>query len=295
MSSTQSYISVIVQKFAFAIRTSAGHTFLVSRTNGSSFQLSLSAVGLGCSLLGLLDPFALVVRCCSCLLQFLVSGFRLLLFCDGSRLDALLWFWHWNNLLQGVLRHILQLRTRGVTLFHALCARLLGEQQQLGHVKFQSFHIGLETLGTSVASAMVHCDANGLGKFPGDVCFFQLIQSETFAQSHLHVVALCWRVHQWTKQSSRWTRKDLGCLFFASVCSTLLAASLVQPGSHENPVVATGLATIDLSEVHIGNDIVASVPHGDLLFSKLNLPLCFEPSMKAAKTICLTNKLKQTS
>lgn len=31
MSSTQSYISMIVQKFAFAIRTSAGHTFLVSR------------------------------------------------------------------------------------------------------------------------------------------------------------------------------------------------------------------------------------------------------------------------
>ena len=151
-----------------------------------------------------------------------------------------------------------------------LCTRLLREQQQLGHVELQSLHIGLQALSTSVATTMVYGNANGLGKLPWNLGLLQLIQGETFAQSNLHVVALRWRMHQRTKQSSRRTWKDLGRLLLASVGATLLAAGLVQPGAHENPVLPTSLASVDLPEVHIGDDVVASVTHG-------NRPTDFSP------------------
>ena len=212
---------------------------------------------LGCSLLCFLHPLPLVVCGCSGLLELFVCRICLLLFCDGSRPDALLWLWHWNDLLESVLRNILQLWSRRITLSHTLCARLLWEQQQFGHVELQSLHVGLKTLSASVATTMVHGNANGLGKLPWNLGLLQLIQGETFAQSNLHVVALRWRMHQRTKQSSRRTWKDLGRLLLASVCAALLAACLVQPGAHEDPVLPTGLASVDLPEVHIWNDIVA--------------------------------------
>ena len=190
------------------------------------------------------------------LLQLFIDGFILLLRCDCPRLDTLLHLWHWNDVLQRVLGNVLQLRSRSVALPHTLCAGSLWEEHELGHVKLQPLDICLQALSASVSAAMVHCNPNGLCKFSRDLGFLQLVQSEALAQSKLHVVALGWRVHQRTQQPSGRAWEDLCCLFFPCVGSSLLSACLVQPGPHEHAVLAATLAAIDLSEVHIGNDVV---------------------------------------
>ena len=142
---------------------------------------------------------------------------------------------------------------------------------------------------------MVHSNADGLCKLSRNLGFFELIQSEALPQSKLHVVALCWGMHQRTQQSSSWPREDLCCLILASSCSALLAACLVQPGSHEHSVLATALAAIDLSEVHIGDDVVAwpelrqNVPKSFRLqtstnmdFSRFKHDRAFQPSQVLA-------------
>mmetsp|Transcript_60876 Transcript_60876/g.113848 ORF Transcript_60876/g.113848 Transcript_60876/m.113848 type:complete len:207 (+) Transcript_60876:100-720(+) len=196
------------------------------------------------------------------LLQLLVGRRLLFLRCNGTDFDRGVWLGDGDDLLQRVLRHVLQLGSRSVTLPDLLRSSLFGEEHKLGHIQLQTLDICLQALRATISSTMVNGNANGLGELLWDLGLLQFIQREALAQAKLHVVALCGRMHHWSQQASHRAREGLGCLGLAGVGSALLAAGLIQPCAHEHPVLAPCLAAIDLSEVHIGDNVVATVTHG---------------------------------
>merc|ERR1719401_475510 len=88
-------------------------------------------------------------------------------------------------------------------------------------------------------------------------------------------------MHHRSEQARRGPWRQLRCLRLAGRRTALLAARLVEPCLHHHPVEAPMLHAIDLAEVHVREDIVASCRHlADLaspsassLFVKSLLPL----------------------
>ena len=215
----------------------------------------------------------------ACLLELLVSRSLLLLGSDGTGTGALLRLGHRDDLLERVLGHVLKLRARRVALSHLLGTCLLWEEEELGHVKLQALYVGLEALRAAISAAVVNGNANGLCVLLWDLRLLELVKGEALAKAKLHVVTLCWRVHNRPQQAGSRPREHLGCLGLARVGSTLLASSLVQPGAHEHTVLASGLASIDLAKMHIGDDVVSSVTHGCNPPSAATLPLISVPRL----------------
>merc|ERR1719171_2207216 len=217
--------------------------------------LAGSLLVLRCGLLPL-HAVELLVR--AGLFQRLVRGLLLLRAGDGARLDAQLRLRDGDDLLQGVLRHVLQLRTRGVALLHALRARALWEDLQLGHVQLQPLHILLQALRAAVLAAVVHGDADREREPLGDLGLLELREREALAQAQLHVVPLRWGVHDRPQESPDRAGRDGGRLLLPREAAALLPARLVEPGPEAElllPLVAA------LLEVDVGDDVVSLLRH----------------------------------
>mmetsp|Transcript_48627 Transcript_48627/g.110755 ORF Transcript_48627/g.110755 Transcript_48627/m.110755 type:complete len:226 (+) Transcript_48627:101-778(+) len=224
----------------------------------------------------------MVVLVCARLLHDLVDGLLLLRIGDGTSLHPENWLRHRDNLLQGVLRHILELGLRRVALLHALLPRLTREDEELRLVELQPVDIGLEALSALVPAAVVHSDADGGRKLHRDLGLLKLIKREALAQPELHVVALCRGVHHGAQEARGGPGGELRRLLLAIHHAALLAAGLVQPCLHHHPVEAAMLHAIDLAEVHIRDHTFASASHlAPKLTSNLSLvdrcPTLLEP------------------
>merc|ERR1719401_2799334 len=108
---------------------------------------------------------------------------------------------------------------------------------------------------------MINRNADCQCLFHRHLCFAQLIQCETLAKAELHVVPLGWRVHYWPQEASSGSREKLLCFFLAVIRTALFATSLIKPSPHHDAIKATMLHSIHFAEVHIWDNVVASVTH----------------------------------
>merc|ERR1719330_1702245 len=196
-----------------------------------------------------------------------VERVELLLLCrDGARRDLLALPLDGDDLLEGILGHVLQLVAWSVSLLHAALSRALGEDEKLRLVLQQARHIPLQALDAAVLTAVVHRDADGRGELHRDLGLAQLSKGEAAAQSQLHVVARRGRAHGGPKLARRRPGRKLRRLRFAILRPALLPASLVKPGTaaQEGAIVAAREHAIDLPEVHVRDHMVAGTRHGRL-------------------------------
>merc|ERR1719330_2300447 len=207
-------------------------------------------------------PIVLLVRA---RLPDRVERVELVLLCrDGARRDLLALPLDGDDLLEGILGHVLQLVAWSVSLLHAAPPGALGEDEELGLVLQQARHVPLQTLHAAVLAAVVHGDADGRGQLHRDLRLAQLGEGEAPAQAQLHVVARRWGSHCWSQLARRGARRELGCLCLAGLGPALLPAGLVEPSAaaQEGAIVAAREHAIDLPEVHIWDDMVSSAGHG---------------------------------
>merc|ERR1740120_554262 len=211
----------------------------------------------------LLGTLVLLVR--PRLLQLLVRTALLLRRRDGARLDPEGRALHGDDLLERVLRDVLELRLGRVALLHTLLAGLLREDEELRLVELQAVHVRLQALGAAVAAAVVHGDADRRRELRRDLRLLQLLQREALAEAQLHVVALRGRVHHGSQQPRGGPWGQARGLGLAVLAAALLAGGLVEPSPHHHAVHAAVHHAVDLAEVHIGDDMVARTCHLSLL------------------------------
>ena len=162
------------------------------RTSGQCARRP-SSLGIRClgRLLRLLHLGAKVVLVAAGILQHLVCGVLLVLLVagDGARLDEEARPLDRDDLLQSVLRNVLELRLRGVALLHALLAGLGREDEELRLVELEAVHVGLEALLAAVPAAVVHGDADGRRQLDGDLGLRGLLRAFSSGRSALRVQA----------------------------------------------------------------------------------------------------------
>merc|ERR1719163_735348 len=92
-----------------------------------------------------------------------------------------------DDLLERVLRDVLRLRPRSVTL---LRLALPGKDHELALVELQAGDVLLETLRASVLAAVVHRNPDSLRELLRNTRLLELIESEPLPETNLGVVAL---------------------------------------------------------------------------------------------------------